>query len=303
MTPFKVSCAAGGFLIALTVASTGSGQPPDARAKQSQDAPQVPAGVKVIRDLDYVGNGLERQKLDLYLPEQFRGSLPLVVWVHGGGWESNSKSTCRPAMSLPTRGYAMASINYRLTDSGPFPVQIEDCRAAVRWLRANAAEYRIDPDRIGAWGPSAGGHLVALLGTSADQKDWDRVGGNTSVSASVQAVCDFYGPTDFLAAIKAGITDRSDAKLLGGPPAERLDVAKQAGAVTYVSRDDPPFLIVQGDQDRIVPLEQSRILYDKLKQAGVDATLLIVKNGKHGNWGRDVEPQPRPDFRGSDGLL
>ena len=162
------------------------------------------------------------QKLDLYLPEPAAGLVPLVVWVHGGGWQSNSKSNCLPALLLPARGYALASINYRLTDAGPFPIQIEDCRAAVRWLRANAAKYRVDPDKIGAWGPSAGGHLVALLGTAADEKEWDTVGQYVGVSTRLQAVCDYYGPTDFLAAIEAGVTDATDAKLLGGPPRKSL---------------------------------------------------------------------------------
>ena len=275
---------------ALIVASPGSGlgQPPNPTA--GAGAPALPPGVKVVRDLDYVGAGLDQQKLDLYLPESTRELLPLVVWVHGGGWESNSKNNCLPALELPTRGYALASINYRLTDSGPFPTQIEDCRAAVRWLRVHAAEYQVNPDRVGAWGPSAGGHLVALLGTAADQTHWDKVGRHAAISTRLQAVCDYYGPTDFLAAIRAGITDRADARLLGGPPAQKLDVARAASPVTYVSRDDCPFLIVHGDQDPTVPLEQSQILFERLKQARLDATILVVKHGKHGNWGPDVEP-------------
>jgi len=276
------------LLIAVATTATGSGQEP----KEQAGPLPLPPGVKVIREIDYMGHGLAHQRLDLYLPEKTSGLLPLVVWIHGGGWDSNSKDNCRPALPLPTRGYALASVNYRLTDSGPFPIQIADCRAAVRWLRAHAGRYQINPERIGAWGPSAGGHLVALLGTAADEKKWDTLGGDTGISTRLQAVCDYYGPTDFLAAIKAGITDSSDAKLLGGPPGERLDVAKQASPVNYVSRDDPPFLIVQGDQDRIVPLEQSRLLHDKLKQAGVEATLVVVRNGKHGNWGPDVQPTP-----------
>jgi acetyl esterase/lipase len=282
-----------GLAIAATLATTSLGQEPKAKAKGKAGPPQVPPDVKVMRDLDYVGNGLQRQRLDLYLPEQASGLLPLVVWVHGGGWQANSKDNCVPALPLPARGYALASINYRLTDAGPFPLQIEDCRAAVRWLRANASKYHLDPDHIGVWGPSAGGHLAALLGTAADEKQWDNVGGNTSVSTRVQAVCDYYGPTDFLAAIRAGITDGSDAKLLGGDPKQKLDVARAASPVAYVSKDDPPFLIVQGDKDPTVPLEQSQILYGKLKEAGVEATLLVVKNGKHGGWGPEVEPSPQ----------
>jgi len=280
------------FAIAAIAAASGPAWQPQRELNAQASPPPVPAGVRAVRGLDYGGNGLESQTLDLYLPERAQGLLPLVVWIHGGGWQSNSKSNCRPALAIPARGYALASINYRLTDAGPFPIQIEDCRAAIRWLRSHASRYGIDPDRIGAWGPSAGGHLAALLGTAGDAKRWDRAGGNTRVSARIQAVCDYYGPTDFLAAIKAGATDQSDAKLLGGPPAEKRDVAREASPVTYVSRDDPPFLIVHGDQDRTVPLEQSKILYERLKECGVEATLLVVKNGKHGNWGTDVQPSP-----------
>jgi acetyl esterase/lipase len=284
-----------GSTVALIVAvagGTASGQEPKPKAKFG--GPPIPEGVKVERNLDYVGNGLVRQQLDLYLPEQATGPLPLVVWIHGGAWQNGSKEPCR-ALFLSTHGFAVASINYRLIDAGPFPIQIEDCRAAIRWLRANAAKYRIDPDRIGAWGGSAGGHLVALLGTAADEKAWDDVGGNPDVSARVQAVCDFFGHTDFNDLIE-GNRDRffppegPIARLLGGPPRSKLDVARAASAVAHVSKDDPPFLIVHGDDDQVVPLRQSQRLADRLKDAGVDVTLLVVKNGKHGLWGPDAEP-------------
>jgi acetyl esterase/lipase len=283
---------AAALVVAVALVGAARGQEPKAQAKGKAAPPPVPKGVKAERNIDYVGNGLERQKLDLYLPEQAGGPLPLVVWVHGGAWQNGSKEANR-ALFLSTRGFAVASINYRLTDAGPFPMQIEDCRAAVRWLRANASKYNIDPNRIGAWGGSAGGHLVALLGAAAEETGWDGVGGNSGVSARVQAVCDFFGPADFSLMIESDRPFPAEGpitKLFGGPPREKADLARKASPVKYASRDDPPFLIVHGDKDQTVPLRHSQILTERLKDAGADVTLLVVKNGQHGTWGPDAEP-------------
>ena len=146
-------------------------QPRPGSARAVADVPQ---GVKAHRDLAYVVNGHERQKLDLFVPEKADGPLPLIIWIHGGGWQNGSKEGCPPLRNGYTgRGYAVASINYRLSGHAIFPAQIEDCKAAIRWLRAHAKEYSLDPQRFGVWGSSAGGHLVALLGTSGDVKEFD----------------------------------------------------------------------------------------------------------------------------------
>jgi acetyl esterase/lipase len=248
--------------------------------------------VRAFRDLDYVGNNQPLQKLDLYLPEDAEGPLPLIVYIHGGAWITGFKEQI-PALYLVKKGFVVASIDYRLGSDGAFPIMIQDCRAAIRWLRANASRYNIDPEKIGVWGNSAGGHLVALLGTSAEQTEWDNVGGNPAVSTRVQAVCDWYGPSDIPRLGSAPHGARADEAiqgLLGGRAEERPDLAVKASPVTYVSKDDPPFLIVHGDADKTVPLEQSRRLFDKLKHADVDATLIVVKNGGHGGWSADNEP-------------
>jgi acetyl esterase/lipase len=185
-------------------------------------------------------------------------------------------------MPLLAFGYAVASINYRLTNEGPHPAQINDCKAAIRWLRANAKEYSIDPDRIGVWGGSAGGHLVALLGTAGDAKDLEGDGGNADVSSKVQAVCDFFGPSDLTRVPDARIANAAVPKLLGGPVSENLDKAKQASPITYVTSDDPPFLILQGTRDPLVRAEQSQWLYDALKEKGVDAKLEMIEGAGHG---------------------
>ena len=255
-----------------------------ASAAQAQ-RPQVrlPEGAKAHRDLEYVKGGHERQRLDLYFPEQADGPLPVIVWVHGGAWLGGSKEGGGPALPFVRKGYAVASINYRLSQHARFPAQIEDCKAAIRWLRANAKQYNLDPDRFGAWGSSAGGHLVALLGTSGDVKDLEGSEGTQGQSSRVQAVVDWFGPTDVtrMGGSHDG-PDSPEAKLLGGPVQENKEKAARANPITYVSKDDPPFLIMHGDKDPTVPFSQSELLLEALNKAGVDATFVPVKGARHG---------------------
>jgi len=252
----------------------------------AQERPMAPAGVKLVQDLPYVEHGHERNRLDLYLPEKVEGRLPLVVWIHGGGWEAGSKENC-PALSLVTKGYAVASINYRLSQHAVFPAQIEDCKAAIRWLRANAAKYHIDADHIGVWGASAGGHLVAMLGTTGNVKELEGNGGNLDQSSRVQCVVDWFGPTDFVGwdpnfnkAVYSMI-----ARLLGGAADANKEKARKASPLFYVSKDAAPFLIVHGNQDNLVPLAQSEALAAALKKAGVEVKLVVVKGNGHGGPG------------------
>ncbi len=244
-----------------------------------------PQGVQVLRNLAYVANGHERNRLDIYLPEKPTGRLPLVVWIHGGGWEAGSKEDC-PAVPLVAKGYAVASINYRFSQHALFPAQIEDCKAAIRWLRANAAQYHIDPDHIGVWGESAGGHLVAMLGTAGGVKEFEGKGGNLDQSSRVQCVVDWCGPTEFMTIGK--LADKPGtpvAKLIGGPVQDNQEKARRASPVTYVSKDSAPFLILHGDRDDIVPLQQSEVLAQALKKAGVEVHLEIIKGNGHGGPG------------------
>lgn len=247
------------------------------------------AAPRVLRDLEYVPGGHERQKLDLYLPsETISEPLALIIWVHGGAWMSGSKDYC-PARPLLEQGYAVASINYRLSQHALFPAQIQDCKAAVRWLRAHASEYELDPKRFGAWGASAGGHLVALLGTTGDVEEFD-VGENLDQSSRVQAVCDFFGPTNFakMSAFPSEMNhdapDSPESKLIGGPVQKMPDEVRQADPITYVTKDDPPFLIVHGDMDPVVPHNQSELLLVALEKAKVPVTLYTVKDGGHGGF-------------------
>jgi acetyl esterase/lipase len=182
-------------------------------------------------------------------------------------------------------------VGYRLSQHAIFPAQIEDCKAAVRWLRAHAKKYNLDPNHFAAWGESAGGHLVALLGTTGDVKSFD-VGENLGFSSRVQAVVDCFGPTDLLQmeahrlpnGMHHDTPDAPESKLIGGPVQENKDKAAQANPITYVTKDDPPFLIIHGDADPLVPHHQSELLEAALKQAGVPVTLYTVKGGGHGGF-------------------
>jgi acetyl esterase/lipase len=261
------------WALAAILVSTGS-----VRAQP----PRLPEGVKVLRDLAYVPGGHERQKLDLYLPEKADGPLPVVVWVHGGAWRQGSKSGC-PGVFLVPKGFAVASIGYRLSQHAPFPAQIEDCKAAIRWLRANAAKYHLDPDHVGAWGASAGGHLVALLGTTGDLKELEGKDGNLKESSKVQCVVDWFGPTDFRPVAERDRNPQSViGQLLGGPPTERKKEAALASPLAHVHKGCPPFLIMHGDQDRTVPLAASERLAAALEKAGVPVTLVKLEGAGHG---------------------
>ena len=261
------------------------------RAAQRPPA-RLPEGTKAQRDLEYVKGGHERQRLDLYTPEKADGPLPVIVWVHGGAWMGGGKDAGVPAMPFVAKGYAVASINHRFSQHAVFPAQIEDCKAAIRWLRANAKTYNLDPQRIGVWGASSGGHLVALLGTSGGIKDFDGQGDNADQSSRVQAVVDFFGPTDFLqmdAHAVPGAFQKHDpaaspeSKLIGGPIQENTEKAGRANPVKYVTEEAPPFLIVHGDQDPLVPIHQSQLLYEALKQAKSDVTFYKIAGAGHGS--------------------
>ncbi len=247
----------------------------------------------IYRDLDYAGNGYRRQRLDLYLPPA-AGPLPLLIWVHGGAFRMGSKADKVP-LSYVEDGFAVASLNYRLSQQALFPAQIVDVKAAVRWLRAHAAAYNIDPNRFGAWGESAGGHLVAMLGVSGHVTEFE-VGEHLNVSSHVQAVVDHFGPTDFLqmdAHRLAGgmvhdVADSPESELVGGPIQEHPERVAAANPVTYVRGDAAPFLIVHGDQDPLVPYHQSVLLKAALESAGVPVSFYTVAGEGHGNF-RDPE--------------
>jgi acetyl esterase/lipase len=268
------------------------------RVRWSQQV-RLPSDITVARNLEFARAGETPLLLDLYIPENAPKPRPLVVWIHGGGWQSGSKDQCR-ATPMVHHGYVVASISYRLTHQGSWPAQIQDCKAAIRWLRANADAYGIDPQRIGVWGSSAGGHLAALLGTTADVKELDGDLGHPDQSSRVQAVCAWAAPTDLVAMARqahrqsqvdhAG-PDAPEALLLGGPIAELLDKARAASPLTYVNAKAPPFLLMHGDNDRVVPHQQSVAFDEALRKAGVESRLHTVAGSGHAFGGQALHEQ------------
>jgi acetyl esterase/lipase len=249
----------------------------------------------------YVPDGHERQRLDLYLPSVPQaGRLPLIVWIHGGAFRMGSKEgdADNPLpLDYVTQGYAVASINYRLSQHAIWPAQIEDCKAAVRWLRAHAADYGIDAARIASWGPSAGGHLAAMLGVTGAERALD-VGEHLEQPSAVQCVVDYYGPTDFLlmdaqrppGGMVHDTPDSPESELIGGPIQDNKAKTARANPITYVSPSAPPFLIVHGDADPLVPFQQSVILRDALTTAGVSVDFHTVLGGGHGRFSDPAVP-------------
>jgi acetyl esterase/lipase len=252
----------------------------------SAEQPNLPPGAKALRDLSYVTNGHERQKLDLYLPAKPKG--PLLVVIHGGGWTQGSKDKSE-GLPLLLQGYAVANINYRLSQHAIFPAQVEDCKSAVRWLRAHASEHGYDPKRIGAWGGSAGGHLVAMLAATGHVKDFD-VGENLDQSSAIQCGVDVFGPADLvdwippsaLPMIQPTGPESVLVKLLGGTAKEKPELAKRASPITWVTKDCAPLYILHGTVDQLVGLDQSQKLEAKMKAAGVEVTLDVVEGAGHG---------------------
>lgn len=238
----------------------------------------------------YTISGVEL-KLDLYFPKNTGDDRrPLVVYVHGGAWIGGDKREGAGFEDIPgllSRGYVVAAVNYRLAPMYKFPAQIEDVKCAIRYLRAKAAAYNIDPDRVGAWGGSAGGHLVALLGVTDKSAGFD-AGPYLDQSSRVEAVVDYFGPANLT---HGWSTDQlipvfgSRNGLVRGSP------------VSYITKDDPPFLIMHGEFDTVVPPEQSQEFHDKLKASGVSSTLIMVKNAEHSfrRVGASIKPS-RPEI-------
>ena len=247
--------------------------------------------VVLARDIEYGRVGGRSLTLNLLRPRTRRATkLPAIVWVHGGWWRAGS-ALMRPELLTPLveDDYVVAAIEYRLTPEAQFPAQIEDCKCAVRYLRANAARLGIDADYIGVWGSSAGGHLAALMGTAGDEAGFEGDGGWPGLSSRVQAVVDWYGPSDLLQVDDAfASAHEASALLLGKPPAQDLDAAARVNPITHISDNCPPFLIMHGDEDQVVPLNQSQLLHEALEKAGIESELTVVAGKGHEPLGDDA---------------
>jgi acetyl esterase/lipase len=229
-------------------------------------------------DIPYAAKS-NAQTLDIYLPDKGNGPFPVILSIHGGAFKMGDKrdGQVMPMLTGLHRGYAVVSINYRLSGEAIWPAQINDCKAAVRWIRANSKKYKLNPDRIAAWGGSAGGHLSAVLGTSGDVKSLeDLTLGNPDQSSRVQVVIDWFGPTDFLRMDehlkesgvenpqRHSISDSPESELIGKNLEDAPELVKESNPETYVSPDDPPFFIQHGLEDNLVPYQGSVQLARKL---------------------------------------
>jgi acetyl esterase/lipase len=248
-----------------------------------------PQGTVFHQNIPYAGDTSQKHLLDIYLPSNAKKNLPLVVWIHGGAWMLNDKYADMGYMKQTVKGfidsgYALASINYRYSTDSVFPAQIQDCNAAIEFLYQHATRYGIDKNKIALIGFSAGGHLASLLALS----------NNNHISAfsaapvhfTIKTCLDFYGPSDFIMFASSPDTAVNNARnplaiLLGESPVDRPDLAKRASPVTYIDKDDPPFLIVQGEKDESVPNTQSKILHSWLSLNGVKNDLIVVPNAPH----------------------
>lgn len=238
-------------------------------------------GVRVVSGVAYAAlPGVRPLELDLYLPPDQHGRAPVVIFLHGGGWRLGSRQSAGPAYpnaspspfeQVAAAGIAVASVDYRLSGEARWPAQLHDAKAAVRWLRARAGEVAIDPDRLAAWGESAGGHLAALLGLTGPDLDGDV--GLIGPSSAVDAVVAWYPPSD-LAALPAdsgfdpAVPDSREALLLGAPLSEVPELARQASPITYVRAESPPILLLHGRDDRMIPCMQSERFAAALTRAG-----------------------------------
>lgn len=273
-SPTMMTIALSLLCASIAVAAPSAGEPP-----------------RVLNDIVYARIGDRALHINLVVPSDRPGKLhPAVIWIHGGGWDGGDyREDTAADYGLAGQGFVTGSVEYRLSTEAKYPAQIQDCKAAIRFLRANAKKYGIDPGRIGVWGGSAGGHLVALLGTTGGMKALEGDEGNLGYSSRVQAVCDLFGPTDFS---ESGVKSYSALVvplvvpllegLFGGPLKEHRGLALLASPVEFVSKDDPPMLILHGDEDPLVPMSQSEELCAALKRVGADATLVKVKHAGHG---------------------
>jgi acetyl esterase/lipase len=238
--------------------------------------------ITVLKNIPYVTSGGERQQLDLYLPNDIKSAkkpYPLVLVVHGGGWASGSKDIKKFvewSRFFAENGYIAAAINYRLRPEFVMPAQITDCKSAVRWIKVNAKKYDIDPNHLGAIGSSAGGHLVALLGTSGQTKEFD-LDENSDQSSEIQAVTDLCGPSDFL----QFRTKTQNAAGLFGEKANDEQFIKKMSPLHQVSEKSAPILIIHAADDQTVPIEQSRSFYQALQKSGVETELIELQSGGH----------------------
>lgn len=270
---------------------THAQEKPDNKSKPEVN---LPPGITWEFDVPYIRDGVAAQRLDVYYPEQKpEHPLPLIVHIHGGGWMGGSKFPC-DARKMTAQGYVVASVEYRFSQAAKFPAQIQDCQAAIRWLRANAERYHINPEKVGVIGGSAGGHLAALVGVTGGKKVFAPIGGKEHLSDGVQCVCDIFGPKNFASVIEQAETDKNVKNIFkfntpSDPYSELIGTAlsdkeKTAAVspITYVDKNSPPILILHGTHDALVPFAQSEEFETAMKDNGAPVWLQKFPGAGHG---------------------
>jgi acetyl esterase/lipase len=246
--------------------------------------------IETKNDLTYREVDGRALKLDLAYPSG-DGPYPGLVVIHGGGWKGGDKASNRAILAQAARmGYVAISPQYRFAPDSPFPAQVHDVKAAVRWLKAHAKDYHLDPDRVGAMGFSAGGHLSLMLGVTDADDGLEGDPKDGEPDTRIRAVVNYFGPTDL------GASDIPDAvqnilrDLLGGAPSEKPELTKQASPLTFVTKDDPPILTFQGTKDPLVPATQALVLGEAMTKEGIPGRVELLIGRGHGNdWGPDME--------------
>jgi acetyl esterase/lipase len=288
------------LLAATTTLAQAPGNPmPNEPVSTLQAKTTLDNGITALLDVTYATvSGFRPLKLDLYYKENDTAAKPAVVWIHGGGWAGGNPrmgvavlgTSDQVLSNLAARGYVTAGVSYRLSGEAPFPAAMQDVKAAIRFLRANAAKYHIDPQRIAVWGESAGGHLAALAGTSCGVAALEGQGGNAGQSSCVQAAIDFYGPTNFAKldaqalpnGMKHSTPDSPESKFLGCNLATcSPELLALANPITHINDKTPPFLIMHGDADPAIAPQQSQDLFNALRAKGVQAKIKIVPGVGH----------------------
>lgn len=254
-------------------------------------AEQYRETIEIRRDLPYAAGGNRFQMVDVYLPKRRNTErpLPVIAFVHGGGWVGGNRQffTARACDYAATGDYGAVCIGYRLTSEATWPAQIHDCKAAVRWIRGHAKELNLDGERIGLFGGSAGGHLVALLGTSGNVTALDGdLGEFTNLPSRVRCVVNICGPADLTKPVSTSRTGREMlaglvTKLLGGPIEEKAETAREASPITYVSAATPPILTIHGTKDSLVDFQQSVLFDEALRKAGAKSLLVPMQDVDH----------------------
>ncbi|HNV29799.1 MAG TPA: alpha/beta hydrolase [Cyclobacteriaceae bacterium] len=245
-----------------------------------------PKGTILHGNIAYNNDTLANHLLDIYLPPNTKGKVPLVIFIHGGGWLGNDKYADigymkKTVAEIVSSGFALASIDYRFATQAIFPAQIQDCNRAISFLVGNADKYGLDKKRIAIMGFSAGGHLASLTGLSKNNNVENFFMPGTNKSFSFKAVIDFYGPAELILFPGANDPKSPESLLIGATPVSRPDLAKAASPVTYVDKNDPPFLIIHGEKDDLVSNRHSQLLSSWLQVVGVENELVIVKDAPH----------------------